>query len=85
MRRIIGLFLFLVFYTPHFAQTVTRKLENINFSKVTIEDAFWKPRMEKVADITIPVCMDQTEFKTPRIRNFEITAGMRKGDFEGIF
>lgn len=85
MRRIIGLFLFLVFYTPHFAQTVTRKLENINFSKVTIEDAFWKPRMEKVADVTIPVCMDQTEFKTPRIRNFEITAGMRKGDFEGIF
>lgn len=85
MRRIIGLYLFLVFYTPHFAQTVTRKLENINFSKVTIEDAFWKPRMEKVADVTIPVCMDQTEFKTPRIRNFEITAGMRKGDFEGIF
>lgn len=85
MRRIIGLFLFLVFYTPHFGQTVTRKLENINFSKVTIEDAFWKPRMEKVADVTIPVCMDQTEFKTPRIRNFEITAGLRKGDFEGIF
>ena len=41
--------------------------------------------MEKVADITIPVCMDQTEIKTPRIRNFEITAGMRKGEFEGIF
>ena len=85
MRKIIGLFLFIVFYTPHFGQNVTRKLENINFSKVTIEDAFWKPRMEKVADVTIPVCMDQTEFKTPRIRNFEITAGLRKGDFEGIF
>lgn len=85
MRKIIGLFLFLVLNTPHFGQNITRKLENISFSKVTIEDAFWKPRMEKVADVTIPVCMDQTEFKTPRIRNFEITAGLRKGDFEGIF
>jgi DUF1680 family protein len=71
--------------TDIYAQTITRKLENINFSKVTVEDAFWKPRMEKVADITIPVCMDQTEIKTPRIRNFEITAGLRKGNFEGIF
>lgn len=85
MRKIIGLFLLLVLNTPHFGQNIIRKLENISFSKVTIEDAFWKPRMEKVADVTIPVCMDQTEFKTPRIRNFEITAGLRKGDFEGIF
>jgi DUF1680 family protein len=85
MRNLIGLFLFVFLNAAVFAQKVTRKLENINFSKVTVEDAFWKPRMEKVADITIPVCMDQTEIKTPRIRNFEITAGLRKGDFEGIF
>lgn len=86
MRNItICLLFFCVLKTPVFAQSVTRKLENINFSKVTVEDAFWKPRMEKVADITIPVCMDQTEIKTPRIRNFEITAGLRKGNFEGIF
>ena len=85
MRNIIGLFILGLISTTVFAQKVTRKLENINFSKVTIEDAFWKPRMEKVAEITIPVCMDQTEIITPRIRNFEITAGMRKGEFEGIF
>lgn len=85
MRNLIGLFLFVFLNTAVFAQKVTPKLENINFSKVTVEDAFWKPRMEKVAEITIPVCMDQTEIKTPRIRNFEITAGLRKGDFEGIF
>lgn len=85
MRIFISLFLLGFLSTIAFSQKVTRKLENINFSKVTIEDAFWKPRMEKVADITIPVCMDQTEIKTPRIRNFEITAGMRKGEFEGIF
>jgi len=85
MRNLIGLFLFVFLNTAVFAQKVTPKLENINFSKVTVDDAFWKPRMEKVAEITIPVCMDQTEIKTPRIRNFEITAGLRKGDFEGIF
>lgn len=85
MRNIIGLFILGLISTTAFAQKVTQKLENINFSKVTIEDAFWKPRMEKVAEITIPVCMDQTEIKTPRIRNFEITAGLRKGEFEGIF
>ena len=85
MRNLIGLLLFVFLNTAVFAQKVTPKLENINFSKVTVDDAFWKPRMEKVAEITIPVCMDQTEIKTPRIRNFEITAGLRKGDFEGIF
>jgi len=85
MRNLIGLFLFVFLNTAVFAQKVTPKLENINFSKVTVDDAFWKPRMGKVAEITIPVCMDQTEIKTPRIRNFEITAGLRKGDFEGIF
>jgi len=85
MRNLIGLFLFVFLNTAVFAQKVTPKLENINFSKDTVDDAFWKPRMEKVEEITIPVCMDQTEIKTPRIRNFEITAGLRKGDFEGIF
>jgi hypothetical protein len=58
MQKIIGLFLFIVVNTPNFGQNVTRKLENISFSKVTIEDAFWKPRMEKVADVTIPFAQD---------------------------
>ena len=35
--------------------------------------------------VTIPVCIDQTAVKTPRIRNFEIAAHRKKGKFEGIF
>lgn len=85
MGNFLGLLLLSLLSTIALSQKTIGKLENINFSNVTVEDAFWKPRMEKVADITIPVCMDQTEIKTPRIRNFEITAGLRKGSFEGIF
>ncbi|MBS1666890.1 MAG: glycoside hydrolase family 127 protein [Bacteroidetes bacterium] len=57
----------------------------IKFSHVQINDQFWKPRIDKVATVTIPVCIDQTEVKTPRIRNFEIAAHLKKGKFEGIF
>lgn len=66
-------------------QSVSQRFESVSFSQVRIDDAFWKPRLENVATVTVPVCMDQTEVKTPRIRNFEIAAGMREGSFQGIF
>ena len=68
-----------------FAQNKLQQYQNINFSKVQITDDFWKPKLEKVSMVTIPVCIDQTEVKTPRIKNFEIAAGKRKGKFQGIF
>jgi DUF1680 family protein len=67
------------------AQSPSLYFQPVGFDQVKIEDDFWKPRMDKVATVTIPVCMDYTELKTPRIRNFEIAAGTRKGKFEGIF
>lgn len=67
------------------AQSNIQQYQNVNFSQVQITDAFWKPKIEKVSTVTIPVCIDQTEVKTPRIRNFEIAAGKKKGKFEGIF
>jgi DUF1680 family protein len=68
-----------------FAQSGMRSVEPVNFSKVTINDSFWKPRIDQVATVTIPVCVEQTEVKTPRIQNFEITAGLKEGEFKGIF
>ncbi len=62
-----------------------QKLEPVNFSKVDITDAFWKSRIDKISTATLPACIEQTEVKTPRIRNFEIATGMREGQFEGIF
>jgi DUF1680 family protein len=67
------------------AQTKGSGLEAISFADVQITDAFWKPRMDKVSSVTLKACIDYIEYKTPRIRNFEIAGGSRKGKFEGIF
>ncbi len=68
-----------------FSQTTLEKIEFVNFSKVNITDNFWKPKIDKVATVTIPVCIDQTEVKTPRIRNFEKVARKKGEPHEGIF
>jgi len=83
MRWVTGWFI--LFILPCRGQLVHKKMENVSFSQVTIDDHFWKPIQEKVARVTIPVCVDQTANKTPRIRNFEVVAGRRQGQFEGIF
>jgi DUF1680 family protein len=67
------------------AQNSLQQYQNMNFSRVQITDNFWKPKIEKVSLVTIPVCIDQTEVKTPRIKNFEIAAGKREGKFKGLF
>ncbi|MEP7256165.1 MAG: beta-L-arabinofuranosidase domain-containing protein [Ferruginibacter sp.] len=68
-----------------FAQNPFEKIEFVNFSKVNITDNFWRPKIDKVAMVTIPVCIDQTEVKTPRIRNFEKVARKKGEKHEGIF
>src|SRR5450432_3927853 len=75
----------IVFVTLVHAQTGLQQYLPVKFSHVQITDDFWKPRIDKVATVTIPVCIDQTEVKTPRIRNFEIAAHLKKGNFVGIF
>ena len=67
------------------AQTSLQKMEAINFSKVTISDHFWKPKIDKVASVTIPVCIYQTETKTPRLRNFQKVARKQGEKHEGIY
>ncbi|HSU49251.1 MAG TPA: beta-L-arabinofuranosidase domain-containing protein, partial [Segetibacter sp.] len=80
------LLLFAVFFIQSIqSQTSIQQYQNVKFSQVEINDQFWQPKIEKVATVTIPVCIDQTEVKTPRIRNFEIAAGKRTGKFQGIF
>lgn len=67
------------------AQSLFPQIKAVPFSAVTITDAFWKPRIEKVAMVTIPVCVDQTAVKTPRLRNFEKVARKKGEQHEGIF
>ena len=56
----------------------------VDFSRVSIRDGFWSPRLEKLSDSTLPVCIDQIENRTGRIRNFE-NAAKGSGKHSGIF
>ena len=60
------------------------ELEPVSFSKVIIDDYFWKPRIDKIATATLPACIYQTETATPRIQNFVNAAKKKKGSFKGL-
>lgn len=84
MRKFIFI-LVCVGFTNAFAQKPFPQIVPVNFSKVKIADGFWQPRINQVTDVTIPVCIDQTEVKTPRIKNFEKVARKKGEKHEGIF
>lgn len=67
------------------AQPDNKSLTPVNFSKVNITDAFWKPKINLVATKTLEACIYQTEVKTARIRNFEKVARNQGEKHEGIF
>jgi DUF1680 family protein len=56
-----------------------------SFSEIQITDAFWKPKLEKVAEKSLPAAIYQTEVKTGRIRNFEKAARKQGEEHEGIY
>lgn len=62
----------------------SKTMHHVDFSQVLIHDAFWSPKLENNAKNTIPVCIDQIENKTGRIRNFE-NAAAHKGKHSGIY
>lgn len=68
--------------TTLFAQT--KMINQVDFSQVRIQDDFWSPRLKKHVTNTLPVCIDQIENKTGRIRNFE-NAAKNSGKHSGIF
>ena len=77
------LFIFLLIFWAADTQA-QRQITPVNFSKVTVKDYFWKPRIEKVHSATLPVCMTYTEDSTARIKNFE-NAALRSGKHKGIY
>src|SRR6476661_7134357 len=62
-----------------------QKLEPVSYSQVKIDDNFWKPRISAVSNVSIAACIDQTEVKTGRIRNFEKVAANKGEKHEGMF
>jgi len=84
-RHIIGLFSLMATGTITHAQSSLLKMEPVSFSQVTINDNFWKPKIDKVATKTLAACIYQTEVATPRIKNFEKVARKKGEKHEGIF
>ena len=84
-RHVIGLISLMSTGTIANAQSSLLKFEPVNFSEVTINDNFWKPKIDKVATKTLAACIYQTEVATPRIRNFEKVARKKGEKHEGIF
>lgn len=54
----------------------------VEFTKVTIRDEFWLPRMETNRRVTIPFAIEQNE-KTGRVDNFAIAGSLKQGEYKG--
>jgi DUF1680 family protein len=85
MKKIVIALAALLLACAGFSQAPLQQFEFVNFSQVNITDAFWKPKIDKVATKTMPACIYQTEIATPRIRNFEKVARKKGEKFEGIY
>lgn len=84
MKRIVVLALLAGILISAKAQPSFQKLYPVNYANVSITDPFWKPKMETVATATLEACVNYTQHKTGRIRNFE-KAALRLGKHEGIY
>lgn len=69
---------------PAWAEQNLKMIDKIDFSHVKITDQFWSPRLLKHREATLPVCIDQIENQTGRMRNFE-RAAQGRGEHSGIF
>ena len=85
MQRIMMIAFVILSAAGLYAQQPIQKIEFVNFSQVNVTDAFWKPKIDKVATKTLAACIYQTEVATPRIRNFERVARNKGEQHEGIF
>jgi len=81
---LMGLFLIVGMTCNGKPSQITKRMHQVDFSQVLINDAFWSPRLRNNAEKTIPVCIDQIENKTGRMRNFE-KAAIPEGPHSGIF
>jgi DUF1680 family protein len=84
-KSLIGCFVLGLTSAGALGQQKLVKMTPVNFSQVRINDAFWSPRINTVTNVTIPVCINQTEVITPRIRNFEKVARKQGEKHEGIY
>ncbi len=59
-------------------------VQPVPFTSVRLTDNFWAPRVEKNAEVTIPIAFSYCE-STGRVKNFDIAAGLDTGKFLTIY
>jgi DUF1680 family protein len=76
------LFLLSLWTTPRAlqAQHGDYPIHPILFTSVKLSDNFWAPRIKTNHDVTIPFTLAKCQ-ETGRIKNFEIAAGLKTGNF----
>jgi len=82
-----GVLLLLAFSACNQEQKPTPKdypITPVDFTRVELEDGFWKDWVELVHDSTIPFAFRKCE-ETGRINNFIYAGGIKEGKFEGIY
>ncbi|MGQ8335242.1 glycoside hydrolase family 127 protein [Sunxiuqinia sp. A32] len=59
-------------------------IKPVEFTKVSINDNFWAPRIKTNREVTVPYTFQKSE-ETGRISNFAIAGGLEDGEFKGIY
>lgn len=59
-------------------------IEPLPINRVRIEDAFWKPRLERLVRVTLPLQFAKIE-ETGRLENFRIASRKVKGVYKGLW
>jgi DUF1680 family protein len=59
-------------------------IQPVPFTRVTVDDHFWRDRLETNQKITIPYAFKKCE-ETGRIQNFAVAGKLKKGTFEGKY
>jgi DUF1680 family protein len=73
---------FLSAQAPRRAPVREYPIQAVPFYQVTVDDAFWAPRIERNRTVSIPHIMSENE-RTGRVANFEVAAGRREGTYQG--
>ncbi len=62
------------------SKTIDYPISPISFTRASIHDSFWLPRIKINTEVTIPIAFQQSE-ETGRIKNFEVAGGLTEGSF----
>lgn len=85
IRALLGLagFAFAAFPAVARAENRDYPIRPVEFTRVALDDAFWKPRIETNRHVTIPHALRMIE-ETGRVDNFRKAARRMQGPFRGV-